>query len=279
LAQVHPPRECRCAPPRGSAAMGKRCNWCKNTLPLHSFSTRLEKGIQKHLSVCKDCKPVELASKAKYNKSAKGKTRGERYDKSEAGLAARERQLPQRREHKAAANQDEGFRMAHMVARAANKLINKPSAKSPTFVARTSFKSETHFRAHIRKSFRPGFTMANHGSKWHIEHKVPVEAYDFANPEDVKRCWSPENVRTTTSKENAEKSFKIIDELCGEVGAARFPLSWNGAIPTAQQKEAFYASARARWAPQPASDAATSSADQYASSSADDANSADDSDE
>jgi len=217
-------------------------------------------------------------SKERYKKSAKGKVRDERYSKSEkgktadkrfktseAGLAARERQLPRRHELYAAAREDEGFRMVYKVMSLANNLLNRPSSKSPTFVARTSFKSETHFRAHIRKSFRPGFTMANHGPKWHIEHKVPVEAYDFANPVDVKRCWSPENVRTTTPQENTEKSFKIIDSLCGEVGAARFPLSWNGAIPTAQQKDAFYASVRARWAPQPQAEAGPSSADQYAS--------------
>jgi hypothetical protein len=41
--------------------------------------------------------------------------------------------------------------------------------------------------------------------------------------------------------EGQEKSIKIIDSFCIEVGSDRFPKSWNGAIPTQEQKEAFYA--------------------------------------
>eukprot|EP00966_Prymnesium_polylepis_P080336 1860947-Prymnesium_polylepis.1 len=41
-----------------------------------------------------------------------------------------------------------------------------------------------------------------------------------------------------------EKSFKIIDSFCTEVGSDRWPTSWNGAIPTQEQKEAFYARVR-----------------------------------
>ena len=47
-----------------------------------------------------------------------------------------------------------------------------------------------------------------------------------------------------TKEENKEKQYKIIDSFCTEAGSDRFPKSWNGAIPTEEEKEAFYARVR-----------------------------------
>lgn len=79
------------------------------------------------------------------------------------------------------------------------------------------------------------------GTQWEPDHKIPIEAYDFTTPDDVKRCWSPANIHCMTPHGNRSQRFKIIDAICNSVGANYFPSSWNGRVPTGVQKQAFYA--------------------------------------
>jgi hypothetical protein len=100
--------------------------------------------------------------------------------------------------------------------------------------------------------------------KWVVDHIIPQEAFDFSNSDDVKRCWSAPNIQALGPKENDEKSYHIIDELCRKVGAAYFPLSWNGQIPTDAEKEIFYTKCKTPWVPppsQPVSSSATYQSD------------------
>ena len=63
---------------------------------------------------------------------------------------------------------------------------------------------------HIEKLFQPGMTWANYG-KWHIDHKIPVSAFNFSNPKhlDFKRCWALSNLQPLWAKENVRKYNKI----------------------------------------------------------------------
>eukprot|EP00966_Prymnesium_polylepis_P185566 4301550-Prymnesium_polylepis.1 len=84
----------------------------------------------------------------------------------------------------------------------------------------------------------------DHGITWEVEHKIPLSAYDHDKAEDVRRCWSPENMRACSKIENRKKSYKIYDHLCLEVGTDKYPIAWNSSLPTAEEKLAFYQSAR-----------------------------------
>lgn len=43
----------------------------------------------------------------------------------------------------------------------------------------------------------------------HIDHIIPCAAYDFNDPEEIKKCWNPKNLRLLPAKENLSKSDKI----------------------------------------------------------------------
>lgn len=47
----------------------------------------------------------------------------------------------------------------------------------------------------------------------HIDHIIPVSAYDFTDKEEIKKCWHPDNLRLLPAKENHEKHKKIDLEL------------------------------------------------------------------
>lgn len=64
---------------------------------------------------------------------------------------------------------------------------------------------------HLEKQFTKGMSWENMG-QWHIDHIVPVSAFNFSSPEhiDFKRCWALENLRPLWAKENISKNDKIL---------------------------------------------------------------------
>ena len=51
-------------------------------------------------------------------------------------------------------------------------------------------------------------TPPNDGKVYHIDHIFPVSAFDLNNPEHIKLCWAPENLRWLEANENLSKSNK-----------------------------------------------------------------------
>ena len=196
------------------------------------------------------------ATQKRYAESAKGKAVEKRYAESDAGKATqkryREGDAGQETAKRFADNRQDrrraspAMQMDHAIQCASNRLISGRHQASPKFIARTGFASETAFLAAVEATFAPGMTFANHGHVWELDHKIPREAYDFDDPEDVKRCWSPKNVHALTKAANLEKSWKLVDQYVAEAGVETFPVAWNGQFPDADVKIAHAAKMLAR---------------------------------
>lgn len=65
-------------------------------------------------------------------------------------------------------------------------------------------------KLHLEKLFLKGMSWDNHG-EWHIDHKIPVSAFNFTTPEDLdfKRCWDINNLQPLWKKDNISKSNKL----------------------------------------------------------------------
>lgn len=65
-------------------------------------------------------------------------------------------------------------------------------------------------RKHLERQFQEGMTWGNYGA-WHIDHKIPVSAFNFNSPEDIDftKCWSLKNLRPMWAQENIIKSNKL----------------------------------------------------------------------
>jgi hypothetical protein len=63
---------------------------------------------------------------------------------------------------------------------------------------------------HLEKQFLPGMSWENMG-EWHIDHKIPIAAFNFEKPEDIdfKRCWALKNLQPLWKSENCIKGAKI----------------------------------------------------------------------
>lgn len=62
----------------------------------------------------------------------------------------------------------------------------------------------------LEKLFAKGMTWGNMG-QWHVDHKVPVLAFNFNKPEDLdfKRCWALSNLQPLWAKENIAKRANL----------------------------------------------------------------------
>lgn len=67
-------------------------------------------------------------------------------------------------------------------------------------------------KKHLEKQFKDGMNWGNYGiSGWHIDHKIPVSAFNFKTPNDIdfKRCWSLKNLQPLWAKDNCSKGSRV----------------------------------------------------------------------
>lgn len=66
-------------------------------------------------------------------------------------------------------------------------------------------------KEHLERQFDSNMTWENYGSYWHIDHIIPIAAFNFETPEDIdfKRCWALKNLQPLEKIENMRKGAKI----------------------------------------------------------------------
>lgn len=59
---------------------------------------------------------------------------------------------------------------------------------------------------HLAEQFQPGMTLENHGSVWHIDHIIPVSAFDLSDPKQQRQCFHFSNLQPLFCGDNVRKS-------------------------------------------------------------------------
>lgn len=64
---------------------------------------------------------------------------------------------------------------------------------------------------HLQEQFTPEMNWSNHGVYWHIDHIVPIAAFNFETPEDIdfKRCWNLNNFQPLEVYKNLSKGARL----------------------------------------------------------------------
>ena len=205
--------------------------------PFAAFGTNNSTG-KPHVN-CKPCHVKMMKGLAEHKMTEAGKEAEKRYKSGEAGQAAAARFVEKLTERRRASP---AMRMDDTIMSASYCLISGRYMTSPTFIQRTSFDSEAEFLGAVTATFPDdgSMTFDNYGDAWELDHRIPREAYDFGNPEDIRRCWSAKNVQALTPTANMQKSFKLLDDQLLFVGRENFPVAWNNEFPTEPLKEEFY---------------------------------------
>jgi hypothetical protein len=86
------------------------------------------------------------------------------------------------------------------------------SAKSSATDYRRNFIgcSTKELKRHLESQFESWMTWENYGSRWHVDHIIPVAAFDQTCAKQRKACWHFSNLRPLCAKKNIAKSDKII---------------------------------------------------------------------
>lgn len=63
------------------------------------------------------------------------------------------------------------------------------------------------FRSHMESQFVDGMTWENYGYFWHIDHIIPISAFNIVGVDciDFKRCWALSNLQPLRVTENLSK--------------------------------------------------------------------------
>jgi hypothetical protein len=68
-------------------------------------------------------------------------------------------------------------------------------------------------RVHLESQFLPGMTWENHSrTGWHIDHIVPVSAFDLSDPIQQRICFNYRNMRPLWAADNIRKSDRTTIE-------------------------------------------------------------------
>ena len=128
-------------------------------------------------------------------------------------------------------------------------MISGRRETSPTFLDRTGW-DHVAFREYMGQLVdTKGFDWKNHGNapgQWNQEHRIPRAAYDFTDPEDIKRCWSRANLDVKTREENMAKDDAIIPSEVKMVPKQFWPKSWGGVMPDESKRLEIWKLAAAR---------------------------------
>jgi hypothetical protein len=180
----------------------KRCSKCRTTQTLDDFyqDSRATDGRQ---SQCKKC-CSEYKSSAVVRKRDNESKRKQMWRK----MNPEKQRLLQMRDHRKKRSTPRG-RLNSVVSNAIWKSLvgNKAGHHWEDLVG---YKVD-QLKKHLEKQFKPGMTWGNYGSVWHIDHKIPIAAFNFHSPADIdfKRCWTLKNLRPMWADENMAKGANV----------------------------------------------------------------------
>ena len=175
------------------------------------------------------------ATEKRYKNGESGKAANKRYRDGEAGQAAADRFIAKRQKRR---QESDAMRLDDTIMTASSKLIRGEIETSPTFVERTAFTSVKAFLDVVNASCAANGLEFDKRETWELDHKIPREAFDFDDLEDVKRCWSAANIHVMTNAANQKKSWKLEDEWIASAGEECYPAKWMGKPPTEEMKKA-----------------------------------------
>lgn len=88
----------------------------------------------------------------------------------------------------------------------------------------------------LQSMFKRGMTWDNYGTYWHIDHRVPMRAFDLTNPEEIKKCLHFTNLHRC-------KGVGRVQPVQGTPDEVLLPHSWHPrsrqskALPPAQERD------------------------------------------
>lgn len=165
----------------------RKCPGCGKSHPL--TSEFFHKRVHHRSGFSSKCKPCENAK----NRAMRSK-KPEYYRQYEAARTVRRRTDPTERLHTRVGNE----------VRAWARLTRTGKRSSWTKIL--GYDAE-QLRTHLERQFSKGIDWAGYGTKWHIDHIIPLKSFDIKGIDDKEfaAAWAISNLRPLLSKKNLTK--------------------------------------------------------------------------
>ena len=170
-----------------------------------------------------------VASAARYRRSAAGRASRLRERQNGKKLASNARYRANHREELTAqAGREAAATPMGLLSRALRKMVKGEHWNPTSFPALGSFASNEEAMAHFEERFDPSWMswenqrpLTSQGQRvqratWNIGHALPRKIFDQSDEEDLRRCWSPDNLFPQCARQNTELRDALIytdDEL------------------------------------------------------------------
>lgn len=191
-------------------------------------------------------RPDVKAAREAYQKSAIGKTAKRQYVHSEHGAATiaawRASDAGRASEQKRNATKykramaDPSKKLSMRIQGKIYKMLHRQRHSSRTLATWSDFSNGEAVRQHFNSLLTGDMTMQNHGTVWHVGHRIARAMYDESNPEDVRRCWNSKNLFPQMASENLKMGVKLPDDATLLMLRSVWPSSWMVEFPDEADK-------------------------------------------
>lgn len=129
-------------------------------------------------------------------------------------LSQTEVDFERRRKRDRDKRKDDRFRLSQNFSRRVRYTINKNGNRWFDVVGY----SIDDLLKRLSETLPDGFSMEDYGSKLHIDHIIPITAYEFSSYEDesFKKCWNLRNLRLLEASKNISKNNDLDMDLIEE---------------------------------------------------------------
>lgn len=147
-----------------------------------------------------------------YRKGHRARNR-ERYrqQQREYRAANKERQAAQRKERW---KNDENYRMKSRLRWQLRQSLKDVNASKTMSALKLLGCTIDEFKTYLESKFQPGMTWDNYSKwGWHIDHIIPISAFDLTDPEQQKKCFFYQNMQPLWWEENTIKGDRLPDGI------------------------------------------------------------------
>lgn len=180
----------------------KTCKACLEEKPLELFC-KDSKTKSGYGSRCQSC---ENERKARYRRENPDKFLGAVYAWR---MNNKDMHLQQMKRANQKRTSTAKGRLEHNIRRAVNGTISRDMKGGKRVFDLLDYTID-ELKDHLEAKFADGMNWNNYG-EWHVDHKIPLAAFDYETPNDVdfKRAWSLSNLQPLWAIDNIKKGAMI----------------------------------------------------------------------
>ena len=185
----------------------KHCHQCDTTKTVDQFYKHRSKEDGRQTQ-CKDCQKAR--QKARYSEHGE-----EIRSKVKAYYAANREEVIARviYYNRNRLAHDPVFRWVHKTRVNLRDILRGKGSHQPTLDLLGCTRQE--YRDHLESKFTDDMSWDNYG-EWHVDHIIPVSAFDQSDLEQRKECWHYSNTQPLWAEDNMAKGTSIPTESTNE---------------------------------------------------------------